>query len=95
VSPDTLRQALIEILTQAAYDARELSRLLGIPEKDVYGHLAHVARSLAARGGRLRVIPARCLGCGFIFRERQRLTRPGRCPRCRKTHIQSPLYRVE
>jgi len=76
-------------------DARQLSREVSIREKEVYDHLAHIARSLAVKGKKLGMEPARCLACGYVFKDRQRLTRPGRCPRCKNSHLQSPVFYVE
>ncbi len=74
--------------------ARELSSRVGIPERDVVEHLEHLAKSLKARGGRLIVSPASCLACGYTFRGRARLTRPGACPECRATHIEAPAFEI-
>lgn len=75
-------------------DARDLSDALGLTEKEVNEHLAHVQRSLAASGAGLHVAPGRCLLCGYEFAHRRRLTRPGRCPQCRRSKIQGPTFRV-
>jgi hypothetical protein len=32
--------------------------------------------------------------CGFIFRKRDRLKKPGRCPVCHGEHIQDPLFSI-
>lgn len=40
------------------------------------------------------MVPAQCLGCGFIFSKRERLTRPGKCPVCRHGQISEPLFAV-
>lgn len=90
----TLRQKIIELLSSADLDARELSQELGVREKEVYDHLAHVARSVRAEEKKLIIYPSRCLQCGFVFEARKRLTRPSRCPKCRRTHLQGPRYRI-
>jgi predicted Zn-ribbon and HTH transcriptional regulator len=90
----TIRQQIIELLTAGEMDARELSRGVGIKEKEVYEHLAHIARSLAAKGSRLRISASECLQCGYVFKDRRRFTRPGRCPRCRESHLTSPMYHI-
>lgn len=90
----TIRQAIIALISDREMDARELSRELGIKEKEVYEHLAHIQRSMAAKGSKLLVRPSECLGCGYVFKDRRRLTRPGRCPRCRETHLTNPVYRI-
>lgn len=63
----------------------ELSAELSVEEAEVYSHLEHVRRSLS--GEKLKVIPYRCLSCGYVFKKRDRLDRPGRCPRCKESHI--------
>jgi predicted Zn-ribbon and HTH transcriptional regulator len=88
----TVRQKIIELLIEGEMDARELSREVSIREKEVYDHLAHIARSLAGKGNKLGIQPAQCLSCGYVFKDRQRLTRPGRCPHCKKSHLLSPSF---
>ncbi|MBT8367662.1 MAG: ArsR family transcriptional regulator [Deltaproteobacteria bacterium] len=90
----TIRQQIIELLTDEEMDARDISRAVGIKEKEVYEHLTHIARSLAARGGKLTIRPSECLQCGYVFKDRRRFTRPGRCPRCRKSHLINPSFKI-
>jgi len=90
----TIRQKITALLTETEMDARELSREVGIKEKEVYEHLAHINRSLAAKGGKLAVRPSECLNFGYVFKDRRRLTRPGRCPHCRQSQITSPVYHI-
>ena len=90
----TIRQKIVELLSKSELDARELSQELGVQEKEVYEHLAHVARSVKAEKKKLIIHPSRCLRCGFVFVDRKRLTRPSRCPKCRRTHLQSPRYHI-
>ena len=91
---DTPRARLRELLTGAALTSRELSEQAGLAEKDVVHHLAHIEKSLAARGEKLHVEPPRCLSCNFAFTERARLTRPSRCPQCRSNRITPPRFRL-
>ncbi|MFZ7113332.1 MAG: transcriptional regulator [Desulfatiglandales bacterium] len=85
---------MIDLLSQKEMTGRELSQVLGIREKLVYEHLSHIARSVGPRQKRLVVLPFRCLACGYVFKDRSRFTPPGRCPRCKKGHVERPLYRV-
>lgn len=88
----TVRAALEAELRKGPASARDLSTAVGIREKDVADHLAHVERSARARGERLVVQPAACGDCGFQFEGRTRLTKPGACPECRSTRIDPPLF---
>ncbi|MGD8256037.1 MAG: transcriptional regulator [Desulfobacterales bacterium] len=90
----TVRQQIISLLSQKEMDARALSREVRIREKEVYDHLVHIARSLAGKGKKLTVRPSRCLLCDYVFENRKRLTRPGRCPRCRSTRLQNPVFSI-
>jgi predicted Zn-ribbon and HTH transcriptional regulator len=94
MEPLTLRRRIIALLSDQEMDVRELSRELGIKEKAVYDHLVHVERSVAAAGGRFIVTPSQCLLCGYVFKDRRRLTRPGRCPTCRRSRLQNPSFRI-
>ena len=90
----TLRQQIIDLLSDTPQDVLSLSQALALPEKEVVDHLPHIAKSVAGRGGRLSVRPACCEGCGFQFKTRQRLSPPGRCPRCKSSRILGPWYQV-
>ncbi|MCJ7684771.1 MAG: transcriptional regulator [Desulfobacteraceae bacterium] len=90
----TIRQQLIEILSEREMTAIDLSGDVGIGEKEVYEHLPHIARSVALQGKKLVIEPSQCLKCGYVFEGRKRFTRPGRCPQCRETHIQRPKFEI-
>jgi predicted Zn-ribbon and HTH transcriptional regulator len=92
---ETLRQEIERLLREAPRTALDLSKLVGISERDVPDHLAHLDRSLRRRAGSLRVEPVRCLGCDFTFAERRRFTRPGRCPECRGRRLTLPRFHIE
>ena len=95
----TLRQQIMEAITGASKSARELAHLLRIPEREVEAHLVHIEKSVGGRRGqpdgrRFRLEPASCSDCGFVFRDRTRLTTPSRCPTCRSEQIVPPRYRI-
>ncbi len=92
---ETVRESIRQVLRAGPASAHALSELVGVREKDVADHLEHIARSAARRGERLVVVPATCVSCGFEFRDRSRLTRPGACPSCRSTRIDPPAFRLE
>jgi predicted Zn-ribbon and HTH transcriptional regulator len=91
----TNRQKLAALLERQPWRARDLSRQLAIKERDVYDHLSHIQRSAAAAGKTLHVTPCSCRRCGFVFKNRRRLTRPGRCPECRSTYIEPPVFKID
>lgn len=87
----TLRQAIRELLLEQPLSALELSRRLGLPEKEVLEHLAHLARAPGA-GLEFVMEPPVCKLCGFTFAKRERLTTPSRCPRCRGQSLRRPRF---
>ncbi len=89
----SVRQALASRLRAGPVTVRDLARDLGLAERAVADHLAHVRRS-TGRDERFVVEPARCLGCGFRFAKRDRTTPPGRCPRCRSERIAPAVFQI-
>ena len=88
----TLRQKIISLLLENELSAREISGEVGIAEKEVSEHLVHIARSVSSQGKKVLITPAQCLACGYEFEDRKRFTRPGRCPKCKKSHLLSPRF---
>jgi predicted Zn-ribbon and HTH transcriptional regulator len=87
----TLRQAMKELLAEQPRSSLELSQLLSQSEKEVLGHLAHLARA-PGPGYRFQMAPAVCRNCGFAFKKRDRLTTPSRCPICHHESIRRPRF---
>jgi transcriptional regulator len=97
LAPDrTPRQRLIELLTGTRLTSYQLAQMLGIPERQVEEHLTHIVKTLARdRSRRFVLEPSTCPDCGFVFRDRSRLTRPSRCPNCRGEGISCPRYGID
>ena len=89
---ETVRRAIMTELAEGPLSALDLSGLVGIPEKEVAGHLDHIRQTLHHAGRKLEIAPAECTKCGFVFDKRERLTRPSRCPVCRSESIHAPLF---
>ncbi|MEN8687413.1 MAG: ArsR family transcriptional regulator [Desulfuromonadales bacterium] len=88
----TPREMILQALAEGPLSARDLSQRVGLSEREVTGHLRHLQKSLKNSARRLQLTPPRCLDCCFVFQKRERLTRPGRCPVCRSTHLSEPLF---
>jgi transcriptional regulator len=91
---DTIRQSIIHALEGGLQSAKDISGMVGIPEKDVAGHLEHIRTSLHRTGRVFHVQPAACVKCGFLFEKRERLTKPGKCPVCRSGSIHAPSFSI-
>jgi predicted Zn-ribbon and HTH transcriptional regulator len=86
---------VLQALGADPVSARDLSQRIGLSEREVTSHLRHLQKSLRRDTQRLQLTPPRCLDCDFVFHKRERLTRPGRCPVCRSTHLSEPLFSLE
>ncbi len=92
----TPRQRIVELLSGRRFSSHQLAQLLGIPERQVEDHLTHVVKTVARDPAHRFILePSACPDCGFVFRDRTRLTRPSRCPRCRGEGINAPHYGIE
>lgn len=93
---ETVRQRITALLEEEGrpMSAYEISGLAGIPEKEVYGHLEHIQKSLNKSDRRFVVTPAGCKSCGFVFKKRGRLKKPGRCPMCKGESIDEPFFSI-
>ena len=89
----THRQNIIELISQGSLTLQELSSEIHLSMKEVLTHLAHVRKSVRPPD-KFILEPAECLNCGFVFKERRKLHSPGRCPKCRKSHVREPAYRI-
>jgi transcriptional regulator len=92
---NTIRRYIISLLEENILSAKDISVSLRVSEKDVYDHLEHIRKTLHTEGQRLTLFPPRCEKCGFEFKKRTRLTKPGKCPICHSTLIKQPLYSIE
>ena len=92
---ETLRRRIVTLLKGGPLSGKELSNELRIPEKDVCEHLEHIRKTMNKGECKFIVLPARCSKCGFVFRKRGRLKKPGKCPLCRSELVDPPLFSVE
>jgi predicted Zn-ribbon and HTH transcriptional regulator len=92
----TLRQRIAELLGAGEWGFEELRRELEAPARVLEEDLRHVERSLRRGSERLRIEPARCRSCGFVFSQRaaRHLHAPSRCPRCRSERIADPRFHI-
>lgn len=96
IAPATLRQQIVQLLEGSELSFEELRRELAVPARALEDDLRHVEKSLRRGHARLRIEPARCLACGFVFRDRapRHFHAPGRCPQCRSERITQPRFSI-
>jgi predicted Zn-ribbon and HTH transcriptional regulator len=90
----TIRDQLHKELRGGFVTARQLSTLVRISEKAIPAHLEHLRKSAAGAGERFEVEPAVCNKCDYVFEDRDKLTRPTRCPKCKGERIDPPRFRI-
>jgi len=87
------RKDLNHILLDNPMSLAEIAHLLDMWPKDLEDDLHHLQKSLKHSEYRLVIHPACCRKCDFKFKK-EKLHKPGKCPRCHETWIQEPLLEV-
>ena len=87
------REQIYDLLKKKEWTAQELANYFQIELKWILDDLNHLAKSIKPK--KVKIKPAYCKSCGFVFKERSRLKSPSKCPRCKKEWIQAALLRVE
>jgi predicted Zn-ribbon and HTH transcriptional regulator len=90
---ETIRQNIVSLLKERTLSVKDISFYVMIPVKDVCEHLEHIQKN--KRDYPLLITPARCNKCGFVFRKRTRLKKPGKCPVCKGRLIEEPLFSIK
>ena len=92
---ETVRREIVSAIEGRALSAREISGMVSIPEKAVCDHISHIQKTVHKTGRMLVVTPAECKQCGFVFKKREKLKKPGKCPICRAETIKEPLFSIK
>jgi len=86
----TVRQEISGFIKEAPATARDISKAVGITEKDAYYHLEQISKKF---GKDLKVILPECRKCGFTFSKK--FGKPSKCPECNETWITEPEYYIK
>ena len=93
-SSSTVRERIAHVLREAPLTAREISERASVQERDVAEHLRHLQLSLGHGGEQLQTMAPHCIKCSFEFSQRERHSRPSRCPRCKSERISPPSFKI-
>lgn len=88
----TIRQQIVMLLKQHPRTALALSSELSVKTRQVEEHLIHIRKS---SGKSFIIYPSKCLNCDFIFRDRERVTTPSRCPKCKEEGLEPPIFEIK
>ena len=86
----TRRQQIIEILQQNKQTAQQLANYFQTELKDIVEDLTHIGKSIKPK--KLKINPAFCKSCNFVFKERNKISKPSKCPRCRSEWIEAQMF---
>ncbi len=89
----TRRQEIIGILLKEEKSAQELANQFKVDLNEIMEDLQHIKRTIKPK--KLLTRPPYCRKCKFIFKERIKVKRPSKCPRCKSEWIMAPLFRIE
>jgi len=93
-STSTVRERIAHALRGAQLTAHEISERASVQEREVAEHLRHLEQSLVHHGEQLHTSAPHCIKCGFEFTQRDRHSRPSRCPRCKSERISAPSFKI-
>ncbi len=91
---ETVRKEIVSFLKEQILTAKEISGYVRISEKEVSAHLEHIKKSIFRNNLKMVVDPATCKKCGFIFKKREKINKPGKCPLCHGKSIEDPVYSI-
>lgn len=87
------RKDLVDFLHDNPQSVADIATAFGVSPKDVEHDLQHLLKSLKRSPYRVKLYPATCRKCLFIF-STTKLSKPGKCPRCKGTWIEAPLLEI-
>ncbi|MBW2995135.1 transcriptional regulator [Candidatus Woesearchaeota archaeon] len=90
----TRRTEIIEMLKKEAISAQELCTIYKVILSDIEEDLQHIAKTVKPEF-ELSMYPAVCKNCGFIFKERSKIRKPSKCPKCKSESIDFPKFKIE
>jgi predicted Zn-ribbon and HTH transcriptional regulator len=93
----TRRQELADALSGREWTFDGLRHAFQCGVRELEDDLRHVERSARRGPRRLRVTPARCEACGFVFRNREprHFHPPSRCPECKAERVLPARLRID
>ena len=87
------RKEIIEFLKHQTSTVSGLAREFEVKPRDIEKELEHIRKSVKIEGLTLKITPARCRKCDFVF-NKDKFDKPGKCPKCKSTWIKEPELRI-
>ena len=89
----TVRHQIAEMLRQPRTSS-SIAHELKLTRDEVEDHLKHLLKSAKTAGQHVKIEPARCRNCGYSYSQ-DKITKPGKCPECKGTHLYEPLIQIK
>ncbi|MAG91646.1 transcriptional regulator [Candidatus Woesearchaeota archaeon] len=89
----TRRQEIIKILEENKQTAQQLANYFQTELKEIIEDLEHIEKSIKPR--KLKNLPANCRKCNFVFRERSKIKKPSKCPRCKSEWVEAQMFFIQ
>jgi len=86
---------MIELLEKDKMTAKQLADFFRVDMKYVLEDLKHIAQTVKIHHKKLKIDPSVCNVCGYVFKERDKLSRPTKCPKCRSEDITEPRFYIQ
>lgn len=90
----TERQMMFNALVRELYSLRELKLKYKLTLQEAKDEVEHIFKTAKTKGYSIKVVPAECSACKFIFENRKKVTAPSRCPKCKSERVLEPLFRL-
>jgi len=89
----TRRQQIIEILQENKQTAQQLANYFQCELKEIIEDLQHIDKSIKPR--KLKITPAYCRKCNFAFKDRSKISKPSKCPRCKSEWVEAQMFSIQ
>ncbi len=91
----TRRKEIIEILESRPLTAKQLAEYFKVSVADILEDLKHISQTLKPMHKKIAENLPVCESCGFVFKSREKLSRPSKCPKCRSESITEPVFSIK
>lgn len=89
----TRREQLIILLKRKKYTLQELANKFAVKLSEIEDDIPRLKKTIHPK--KLKRKHARCLHCGFVFKERSKVKKPSKCPRCRGEQIKPSVFWIK
>ncbi|PIN78952.1 hypothetical protein COV16_05290 [Candidatus Woesearchaeota archaeon CG10_big_fil_rev_8_21_14_0_10_34_8] len=88
----TRRKEIIEILKKHKISVQELTNIYKTEISEIMEDVDHIKTSFKQK---FKTKPPQCNFCGFVYKERSKIKKPSRCPKCKHEDIIPLLFWIE